>query len=93
MRQFTYRETFNYSYLHAFNNPNVGILEHVEHCLELLRIKLICEADTTPHNLIPGAGDRMLITLGGTRTCRDFQKMQDWAHEHITVPFDEKADA
>ncbi|KGO60123.1 Protein of unknown function DUF3328 [Penicillium expansum] len=47
VRQYTYRHEYDYSHVHAFVNPHIDILEHVEHCLEILRTKIMCEADTT----------------------------------------------
>ncbi|KAK4444361.1 hypothetical protein QBC34DRAFT_309081 [Podospora aff. communis PSN243] len=86
-RQYTYRDEYNYSHVHAFHNPNVGILDHVEHCLEMLRVRIMCDADPT---MYPVTGDdgkgTWSIDTRPRRMCRDFGKMAQWANEHITVP-------
>ncbi|KHO01425.1 uncharacterized protein MAM_00426 [Metarhizium album ARSEF 1941] len=58
---------------------------HVDHCIETLRLSLMCYADVTPALLM-----RNPVT-GGRRTdfnthhkCRDFQKILDYIGEHGT---------
>ncbi|KAK4206802.1 hypothetical protein QBC37DRAFT_300050 [Rhypophila decipiens] len=93
-RQYTYRHEYNYSHVHAFSNPNVGILDHVEHCLEMLRVRIMCDADPTMYPVSGGdGGSKWTIHTRPRRVCRDFGKMVQWANEHITVPFEMEKDA
>ncbi|KAK1751046.1 hypothetical protein QBC47DRAFT_83486 [Echria macrotheca] len=89
VRQYTYRHQYNYSHVHAFSNPNVGILDHVEHCLEMVRVRIMCDADPTMYPVSGGdGGSGWTIDTRPRRVCRDFGKMVKWANEHITVPLE-----
>lgn len=58
---------------------------HADHCLEALRISLMCWGDVTP----------LLVRLGGPagaradfethHKCRDFNKIESWIEENWTV--------
>ncbi|KAK1982133.1 hypothetical protein LZ30DRAFT_656227 [Colletotrichum cereale] len=58
---------------------------HIDHCLEALRISIMCFADVTP----------LLIRLGGPagaradfnthHKCRDFKKIENWIDNNWTV--------
>jgi hypothetical protein len=95
LRQYTYRNERDYSYLHAFVNKNVDITEHVDHCLEMVRAKIMCEADMTPYPAIRDPTGRGGFTIAPPegRRCRDYGRMVHWAHAHVTVPFDLTGDA
>jgi hypothetical protein len=61
-------------------------LEHLGHCLNVLREDTMCHADDTPrytgrvHSQAnashPQAG------IGQTRKCRDYNKLYEWSIEH-----------
>ncbi|KAI1842110.1 hypothetical protein JX266_011643 [Neoarthrinium moseri] len=86
VRQYIYRHEYDYSNLHAFSNPDIDVLEHVEHCLEILRTKLMCDADTNPL-LAYWNEESITVDMSAPRMCRDFGRMVGWANSHITVPF------
>ncbi|KAH8898705.1 hypothetical protein GQ53DRAFT_816936 [Thozetella sp. PMI_491] len=92
LRQYTYHHEYNYSYVHAFVNEHVPIMVHVEHCIDMLRVKLECETDTSlyPVSKVPAKG--IVIHAHPERACRNFSKVVDWANTHITVPFVEGKD-
>jgi hypothetical protein len=108
-RQYTYRNEFNYVHIHAFSNPDMDILKHVEHCLEMLRVRVMCDADPTMYPASATGRDTESDKAGGEgtgaaehrwtidprprRVCRDFGKMAKWADEHTTVPFSMERDA
>ncbi|KAI8633234.1 hypothetical protein F5Y19DRAFT_490409 [Xylariaceae sp. FL1651] len=59
---------------------------HIEHCIDSIRQALMCTSDITPwpvewntryHRPRPN-----FITA--PHTCRNFEKLRDWAHEHAT---------
>ncbi|KAK2595880.1 hypothetical protein N8I77_013671 [Diaporthe amygdali] len=84
---YTYRHEYDYNHLHDFSNTKIDILEHVEHCLEILRTKLMCDADTTPFVAYGNEKAGITIDMNVPRKCRNFESMVDWANSHITVPF------
>jgi len=61
-------------------------LEHLGHCMHLLREDMMCHADDTPrysgrlhsqaNSSHPQAG------IDQTRKCRDFNKLYEWSIEH-----------
>jgi hypothetical protein len=89
VRQYTYRHEYDYSNLRDFANVKIPITEHVEHCLEILRTKLMCDADTTPFLAHWNNEEGITIDTTTSRKCRNFGNMVDWANSHITVPFEE----
>jgi len=98
VRQYTYRHEHDYSHVHAFHNPNISALEHVENCLEMLRARIQCEGEialypvTNAEARESGSGPdekRLKIsTARPKRTCRNFPKLVSWANSHITIPLE-----
>ncbi|KAK9422661.1 hypothetical protein SUNI508_00524 [Seiridium unicorne] len=66
-----------------------GFEAHLDHCLDSLRLTLMCDADTT---LIPvewsNEGNRIMPKFETTHTCRDYGALKEWATERDSV--DEK---
>ena len=92
MRQYTYREAYDYSHIHAFHNPNVDLLDHVEHCLEMLRVKIMCDADPTMYPVVEDINGGWRMEMKPKRVCRNFPKMVERANSHINVPFDRETE-
>lgn len=61
----------------------VGNRMHVDHCIETLRLSLMCYADVTPMLIKPakdgGVGDADFNTH---HKCRNFQNILEWSDEH-----------
>jgi hypothetical protein len=60
---------------------------HVDHCIETLRITLMCQSDTTPLLALkdPGGPLGKKADFNTHHRCRNFTKIQDWAKSHAVV--------
>ncbi|KAL6817557.1 hypothetical protein V8C40DRAFT_253314 [Trichoderma camerunense] len=93
VRQFTYRNEYDYSDIHAFNNPHMDIMDHVEHCLEMLRVKIMCDADLSIYPVSRDTSDDRTIHIEGqNKVCPNFERLVKWADDHIAVPFHKKTE-
>jgi hypothetical protein len=71
-----------------FSDSEVGIRMHVDHCIETLRLVLMCHADTTP-GLVMDDPDSPLgasVDFSAHRQCRNFEVIRDWTRENQLVP-------
>ncbi|KAF1961851.1 hypothetical protein CC80DRAFT_401051 [Byssothecium circinans] len=53
---------------------------HIQHCLLVLRDKVVCNADDVPR--YTGFQNNQASGQGQYRMCRDFSKLEDWALQH-----------
>ena len=64
-------------------------IEHLSHCLDALRQSLMCSVDITP---LPWEWDpidkRSKEVAEVQHTCRNFEKVKQWALENKAVSFD-----
>ncbi|KAL4974640.1 hypothetical protein BDW66DRAFT_139299 [Aspergillus desertorum] len=69
--------------MHLFQDPAYTIREatyhHTMHCVDIVRQALVCAADST---LIGREYDVKWPGEGGTRVCRNFDALSQWAEEH-----------
>ena len=95
IRQYTYREEYDYSNVTAFRAPDEVVRGHVDHCIETLRKAVMCASDVTPMVFIqdPTRPKGRKSDFNTRRKCRNFEKIQNWAvsnvgfateHEHMT---------
>ncbi|KAF8848508.1 hypothetical protein BDZ45DRAFT_698341 [Acephala macrosclerotiorum] len=65
----------------------VGNRMHVDHCIETLRIALMCWSDVTPLSLRtdPDAPLRSRADFNSHHGCRNFDKIQDWIDNNWSV--------
>lgn len=58
--------------------------ENIDHCIEALRLKLMCEADVgvVLYNDLPGPNGKMEPDYETKHTCRNWDKVRDWAIEN-----------
>jgi len=63
------------------DHPLIPPLQHVEHCVQILRAKFVCEADTTPYAVMddPVRGKR--VDVRTKRSCYDTSKARKWLEE------------
>ncbi|KAH8807267.1 hypothetical protein F5884DRAFT_880153 [Xylogone sp. PMI_703] len=87
VRQYTYRDHYNYNDLPAFDQGPAMLLDHVEHCIEMLRIVLMCASDETPYLIESNRNGDEVVYPNSQRRCRNFQKLIDWAEEHVVEPY------
>lgn len=55
-------------------------MKHVDHCIEALRIRLMCYADITPflHLTEPGAELGATPDFDTQHKCKKYDKIQEW---------------
>lgn len=95
IRQYTYREEYDYSNVTAFRAPDEVVRGHVDHCIETIRKAITCASDVTPMVFIQDSTrpEGRKSDFNTRRKCRNFEKIQEWAvlnagfatgHEHPT---------
>ncbi|KAF2771673.1 hypothetical protein EJ03DRAFT_308444 [Teratosphaeria nubilosa] len=65
-------------------NRDTDAFRHWDHCVGSIRQTLMCHADVSPisfHINVP-ASTGIFPRLATTHTCRNFEKIQDWAKAH-----------
>ena len=88
VRQYTYRNEYDYSNVTAFRAPPAVVRGHIDHCIETLRKAIMCTADVTPVLFLNDAA-----RLSGRKSdfnirkkCRDFGRIQQWTWENMGLP-------
>ncbi|KAI0514737.1 hypothetical protein F5B22DRAFT_610544 [Xylaria bambusicola] len=84
VRQYVHRDEWDYSDQPAFDGTPEQVLEHVDHCINSLRMVLQCTADVSPF-LIKSDPKRPLgidPDFNSQHKCRDFEAIRKWAREH-----------
>ncbi|KAJ4291137.1 hypothetical protein N0V90_010335 [Kalmusia sp. IMI 367209] len=60
-----------------------------DHCIELMRQDLVCQADVTPYFILdapPGRpADDLKVDFSIRKKCRDFEKIKSWVRSHTTI--------
>ncbi|KAF2445871.1 hypothetical protein P171DRAFT_484526 [Karstenula rhodostoma CBS 690.94] len=61
---------------------------HVDHCIEALRISLMCHGDTTPYMVLndPTAPNNMRADFSPHHKCRNFDSIKEWVKENQLAP-------
>ncbi|TDZ54060.1 Cyclochlorotine biosynthesis protein O [Colletotrichum trifolii] len=87
VRQYTYREDYDYSNVTAFRAPAELVRGHIDHCIETIRKSLMCTADVTPvlFEKDPSRPSGSKSDFNLWRKCRNFEKIQDWTIKHKGV--------
>ncbi|KZT31466.1 hypothetical protein SISSUDRAFT_995092 [Sistotremastrum suecicum HHB10207 ss-3] len=62
--------------------------DHVDHCINILRENIVCNADITPDPYQWDEDKRQIMPrFDSVRTCRNFEAIQEWQMQHrMTVP-------
>jgi len=63
------------------------LLDHVEHCIEMLRVDLMCYSDETPYLIRVEENRDEVVDLNSYHRCRKFEKLIAWANDHIVEPY------
>ncbi|PCG89627.1 Protein of unknown function DUF3328 [Penicillium occitanis (nom. inval.)] len=84
IRQYTYRDEWDYSALPSFDGSPQLVRHHVDHCIETLRINLMCTADVTPYLIEINPARRLGEdpNFNTLHKCRKWDKLVEWAKEH-----------
>ncbi|KAH9904442.1 hypothetical protein F4778DRAFT_732459 [Xylariomycetidae sp. FL2044] len=79
LRQALYPEYYN-----IFNDPHDPSREdHIGHCINHLRQAIQCHADLTPMTWSL-AGNKIILDTSAQHTCRDFDRIHQWATQRTT---------
>lgn len=73
-------------------DPNDGSMhmDHIDHCINMLRQNIMCSSDITPLPYIWDIKKQKSMVVGKVqRTCRDFDAIRNWALERQIHHFDE----
>jgi hypothetical protein len=82
LRKLVYPEVFPVD-LTSSSNEALDNVYHLEHCYDQLRQSLQCSADiSTIYWEWSREKKKMLGSLETTHTCRDFEKIREWALDH-----------
>ena len=69
------------------NDSDVGLRIHVDHCIETLRLSLLCLADTTPFLYeIENEDDLGSSDFNNHHKCRNFDKVLEFWKAHTVIP-------
>ncbi|TDZ21043.1 Cyclochlorotine biosynthesis protein O [Colletotrichum orbiculare MAFF 240422] len=85
VRQFTYRDSYNYSMEVPFGDTAAMLRLHVDHCIETIRLNLMCAGDVTPFLVTLDPQNKLgespdFETL---HRCRRFDKLAEWSKSHV----------
>ncbi|KAK7965737.1 Cyclochlorotine biosynthesis protein O [Apiospora aurea] len=62
---------------------------HLDHCIEVVRLDMMCQADVTPYFVMeaaPGhASDALRIDFSVFKKCRDFGKIKSWMKDRVAI--------
>ncbi|KIM96851.1 hypothetical protein OIDMADRAFT_169633 [Oidiodendron maius Zn] len=80
VRQYTYKDEYDYSDNPTFQDDADFLRSHVDHCIEALRIRLMCYSDITPflHRIEPGAELGATPDFDTQHKCKKYDKIQEW---------------
>ncbi|GAW23805.1 hypothetical protein ANO14919_133820 [Xylariales sp. No.14919] len=84
LRQHTYRDEFDYSFLPAFKGSEEMIMRRVDACVQRLREVLMCSGDATPYliMLTPEKKTKESPDFNTLHYCRNYDRILDWAKEN-----------
>ncbi|KAK3949208.1 hypothetical protein QBC32DRAFT_400402 [Pseudoneurospora amorphoporcata] len=87
VRQYTYRDAYDYSNVTAFRAPQEVVRGHIDHCIETIRKAIMCTADVTPVVFLKDETRK-----GGSKSdfnikkkCRDFERIREWVAANVGV--------
>jgi hypothetical protein len=80
VRQYIYRDHWDYSRIPSFNGGPRVRRHHVDHCILTLRMVLTCLSDVTPSILERRHG--RVVAVGAPRKCRVYSGLVDWVNQH-----------
>lgn len=71
-------------YQGLFDNPDDPPRQHhIDHCINHLRQAIQCHSDLTPMQWLLD-GDKVILNTNTRHTCRDFERVREWAATHQT---------
>lgn len=85
IRQYTYKDDWDYSNESSWHGGPEMVRWHVDHCIETLRMNLMCTADVTPYLIWndPDGFDGESPSFNTLHKCRKWEPIVDWVKEHV----------
>ncbi|KAL1958761.1 hypothetical protein VTO42DRAFT_3880 [Malbranchea cinnamomea] len=72
-------------------DPEMMEMRHIDHCIDSIRQSLMCSSDISTIPWTWDEEDQEAKAVGATiHTCRDFDRISEWAREHRIGPFNTK---
>ena len=71
------------------NSTAVGNRMHVDHCIETLRLALMCFADVTPILMLddPESPEGIRANFRSQHKCRNFDRIEEWMDNKWQVEY------
>jgi len=82
IRQYTYRDEYDFTGLVHWDQGPEQMKLHIEHCVELLRVNLMCLADVTPYLLYHGNDGKVGVEVRKPAKCKDYENLQEWTRDN-----------
>ncbi|KAA8650342.1 hypothetical protein EYZ11_000706 [Aspergillus tanneri] len=85
IRQYTYRDDWDYSNEASWHGGPEMVRWHVDHCIETLRMNLMCTADVTPYLIWndPDGFNGESPSFNTLHKCRKWEPIVKWVKEHV----------
>ncbi|KAI5855374.1 hypothetical protein BZA05DRAFT_334278, partial [Tricharina praecox] len=82
VRKYTYADYYKDIDI-AWRDPPDMLRTHVDHCIDVLRQKIMCDADVSviTYSWVEGR-EHVLPDFSNTHRCRNFDKVRDWVLEN-----------
>jgi hypothetical protein len=83
LRMATYPAHYTKLWWSDTNDKPEKVRAHLDHCIEILRINLMCFADVNVFTFHPREGkDGFWPDYESEHVCRNFERVKDWANEN-----------
>ncbi|KAJ5495554.1 hypothetical protein N7539_000670 [Penicillium diatomitis] len=85
IRQYTYREEWDYSSEASWHGGPEMVRWHVDHCIETLRMNLMCTADVTPYLIWndPAGFNGESPSFNTLHKCRKWEPIVEWVKQNV----------
>ncbi|KAF8990219.1 hypothetical protein BDQ17DRAFT_1372190 [Cyathus striatus] len=85
------RQTLYPDYYPHMSLKNQTMFEHIEHCVDIIRQAIMCNPDiSTMVWQWDSRANRSIAALDVVHSCRNFDKIKQWAEERVVDAYDEK---
>ncbi|KAJ5217761.1 uncharacterized protein N7469_011386 [Penicillium citrinum] len=85
IRQYTYKDEWDYTNYSSWGGGPDMVRWHVDHCIETLRMNLMCTADVTPYLIWndPEGFNGESPSFNTLHKCRKWEPIVDWVKKHV----------
>ncbi|USP75641.1 uncharacterized protein yc1106_02915 [Curvularia clavata] len=82
LRMSTYPEHYTKVWWSDTADESAKVRAHLDHCIEILRVNLMCLSDVNVFTFHPIEGQGYWPDYDSHHVCRNFDRIKDWAKEH-----------